>query len=382
MRANYGKPLRQWLKQQNIVEIIDFGDLPVFKQATTYPCILAIKKAAPGTQFVATNVRTLDFPDLTACVTENRHEVHQIGLDDNGWSLVNKRTQTLLDKLRNTGIPLGEYANGKIYYGIKTGLNKAFVIDAETRNVLIAKDPKSEELIKPFLLGRDIKRYMQPRSERYLILIPKGWTRIKSRNARNVWEWFRKNYSAIADHLEGFASAAQKRYDKGEYWWELRACSYYDEFEKHKILWPGISAEVASFALDGSGYFGNDNNQIIVSSDKYLLGVLNSKNMSFLLSHICDKVQGGFYRLKIAYMQQVPIRTINFDDPTDVARHNQIVSLVEQMLDLNKQLTEAKEPQTKTVLQRRIETTDRQIDRLVYELYELTEEEIKIVEGS
>jgi type I restriction-modification system DNA methylase subunit len=101
MRANYGKPLRQWLKQQNVVEIIDFGDLPVFKQATTYPCILVIKKAAPRTQFAVTNVRTLDFQDLTACITENRHEVRQVTLDDNGWALVNKKTQDLLDKLSN-----------------------------------------------------------------------------------------------------------------------------------------------------------------------------------------------------------------------------------------------------------------------------------------
>ncbi|MDO9528790.1 MAG: hypothetical protein Q7J27_06470, partial [Syntrophales bacterium] len=77
-----------------------------------------------------------------------------------------------------------------------------------------------------------------------------------------------------------------------------------------------------------------------------------------------------------------PIRTINFSDPTDKARHDRIVELVKRMLDLNKQLAETKEPQTKTVLQRQIETTDRQIDRLVYELYELTEDEIRIVEGS
>ena len=88
-----------------------------------------------------------------------------------------------------------------------------------------------------------------------------------------------------------------------------------------------------------------------------------------------------FAEIKKVNLVKLPIRTINFSDPTDKARHDRMVELVDQMLDLNKQLAEAKVPQAKTVLQRQIETTDRQIDRLVYALYELTEDEIKIVEG-
>ena len=156
-------------------------------------------------------------------------------------------------KLKGTGVPLGEFVGGKIYYGIKTGLNEAFVINEATRARLIAEDARSAELIKPFLTGRDIKRYEQPRSGKYLILIPKGWTREKSGGVGDALAWLKESYPAIANHLLPFAEAAKKRYDKGEYWWELRACDYYDEFEKPKIIYPNICQQ-PEFALDRIGF--------------------------------------------------------------------------------------------------------------------------------
>ena len=281
-------------------------------------------------------------------------------------------------KLKGTGVPLGEYVGGKIYYGIKTGLNEAFVIDEATRARLIAEDARSAELIKPFLAGRDIKRYEQPRSGKYLILIPKGWTR-ENRGVGDALAWLKESYPAIANDCALCRGGKNGR--QGDYWWEMRAFDYYDEFEKTKILWPGISAQVAAFAFDDKGYYGNDNNQLIISDDKYLLGILNSNLICQVLMSICDKVQGGFYRLKIIYIKQLPIRTIDFSNPADVARHDRMVELVQTMLDLHRQLSSAGSDHDKTLLARRIEATDMQIDRLVYELYGLTEEEIEIVEA-
>ncbi|MBI3592931.1 MAG: Eco57I restriction-modification methylase domain-containing protein, partial [Nitrospirae bacterium] len=281
MRANYGEPLRRWMKKQRIEEITDFGDLPVFETATTYPCIVRIKKgvipAKAGIQsFSATHVKTLAFNNLTDYVSENSFAIEKSSLDDKGWSLVNKQSQNLLNKLRKAGSPLGEYVKGKIFYGIKTGLNEAFVIDEETKNRLIKEISKSKEMIKPFLLGRDVKRYESPQSERYLILIPKGWTRSQmshsreSGNPRNTgfrvkhgmtesgaWKWFSENYPSIAAHLESHTEKARKRYDKGEYWWELRTCDYYEEFEKPKIIVPAI-VKSASYAFDREGFYSND----------------------------------------------------------------------------------------------------------------------------
>jgi NOL1/NOP2/fmu family ribosome biogenesis protein len=380
MRAHYGQPLRRWLKEQCIEEIIDFGDLPVFLGATTYPCIIRIARRPPLASFQATQVKTLNFNDLCEYVNENNYKVNQLTLDDSGWSLADEATQALLDKLKGKGVPLGEYVRGKIYYGIKTGLNEAFVIDAQTRERLIAEDPKSTELIKPFLAGRDIKRYQQPVNDKYLILIPRGWTREKSSNAKDALGWLKGNYPAIANHLLPFAQAAQRRYDKGEQWWELRACEYYNEFEKPKIIIPAI-VRSASYAYDLSSIYSNDKTSIIPTNDLHLLGILGSKLADFIIHSISSTKQGGYFEYKPMYISQIPISVIDFSDPADVAHHDRMVSLVDRMLALHKQLQDVRTPHEKIAIQRQIEATDRQIDALVYELYGLTEEEIRIVEG-
>jgi type II restriction/modification system DNA methylase subunit YeeA len=379
MRANYGKPLRKWLKQQRIEEILDFGDLPVF-QVTTYPCIIRIAKNTPEFDLNVTQVKTLKFISLDDYVKDNKYVVKQEGLDDSGWSLADDKTQALLDKIRHVGVPLREYVNGNIYYGIKTGFNEAFVIDADTREKLITEDPKSEELIKPFLVGRDIKRYQPLKSERYLIFTRRGVDI--------------QQYPAIERHLLQFKERLMpkpkdwksKKWQgrkPGSYeWYEIQdTVDYYVEFEKTKILWPGISAEVTAFAFDEAKYYGNDNVHLITTEDLYLLGILNSRLMRLALTNTCDKVQGGFYRLKIVYVQQLPIPTINFSDPEDKNRHDGMVELVEQMLVLHERLAQTTTETDKTMLQRQIDATDQQIDNLVYELYELTPEEIAIVEG-
>ncbi|MGR3296309.1 MAG: TaqI-like C-terminal specificity domain-containing protein, partial [Candidatus Bathyanammoxibius sp.] len=381
MRANYGEPLRRWMKQWRIEEIVDFGDLPVFQRVTTYPCIVRITNGSPSRTFHATQVKTLDFQSLHDYVREEQHTVIQSSLDNNSWSLVDKHTQELLYKLKDVGISLGEYVKGKIYRGVLTGLNEAFVINKETRNKLIAEDRKSAELIKPFLFGRDIKRYDTPSIDRYLILIPKGWTSSHVKNSTNAWNWVQGMYPSIAKYLLPFKEAAQKRYDKGEYWWELRACDYYAEFEKQKIILPSI-AQRASCAFDKRAFFSNDKTTIISTNDLFLLGVLNSKALDFVIHSISSTKQGGYFEYKPMYVNQLPIRTIDFSNPKDKVRHDKMVKLVERMLDLNKKLQKARTEHDKTVLKRQIDSTDTQIDNLVYELYGLTKKEIAIVEES
>lgn len=130
---------------------------------------------------------------------------------------------------------MGEYVEGKIFYGIKTGLNKAFIIDEATRAKLVQEDPKSAELIKPFLMGKDIKRYQPPDNKgRFLILIPNGWTRQQSGESKNKWRWFQEQYPSLAIYLDPFNQEGEQRWDKGEFWWELRPCDYYHEFYKKK----------------------------------------------------------------------------------------------------------------------------------------------------
>ena len=380
MRANYAKPLRNWLKDNPVSRIIDFGDLPVFKDATTYPCILLVDKTASRSFLYAANLSHLDFTDLSAHVENNQFKVNKAALGESGWSLIDEASWHLMEKMRQIGMSLGEYVNRKIYYGIKTGLNAAFVISPEIRDQLIAEDPKSAELIKPFALGKDVKRYQPLPQNQYIIMIPKGWTRIRVDNPGAAWNWLKNNYSAIAEHLAPYAEKAKKRCDQGEYWWELRTCDYYDEFEKPKIIIPAI-VKSASYAFDTERNYSNDKTTIIPTGDKYLHGIMSSKAVDYFMHSIASTKQGGYFEYKPMYITQLPIRTINFDDPTDMVRHDRMVTLVDQMLELNKKLADSKMPQATEMLKRQIEATDRQIDTLVYELYDLTDEEINIVES-
>jgi predicted type IV restriction endonuclease len=383
MKTTYGEPLRLWMKAQHIDEITDFVDMPIFKGATTYTCILRIIKHEPHDSFMATQVANIDFPSLSDYVSVNHYPVSLKALDDKGWLLAKEGTQYLQTRLQSMGVPLKEFVKGKVYRGVLTGLNEAFVIDKETRDHLIAEDPKSAEVIKPFLVGKDIKRYQPIQCNRFVIFTRRG---IDIRQYPAI----EKNLSAFKSRLmpkpkdwEGVPNDKKWLGRKpGPYqWYEIQdTVEYFAEFDEVKILWPGISAEVTAFTLDEAGYYGNDNNQLIVSGDRYLLGILNSRLTRFLLSNICDKVQGGFYRLKIVYVQQLPIHTIDFDKPDEKKKHDWMVTLVEQMLALHKQLPEAKTGHEQTLIQRQIDATDKQIDKLVYELYELTPEEIAIVE--
>jgi hypothetical protein len=379
MRANYGKPLRQWLKQQRIEEILDFGDLPVF-QATTYPCIIRISKNTPELEFNVTPVQTLKFTSLDDYVKDNKYVVKQEGLDDSGWSLADDKTLALLDKIRHVGVPLGEYLDGKIYRGVLTGLNKAFVIDADTREKLIADDTKSEELIKPFLVGKAIKRYQPLESERYLIFTRRGVDI--------------QQYPAIERHLLQFKERLMpkpkdwkgKKWQgrkPGSYeWYEIQdTVDYYTEFEKPKIIYPNICKK-PEFTFDEDGWYTNQKCFIISKPDKYLLGILNSSLTFFLFISILPLLRGDFYEPSYVYVKEFPIRTIDFMDHTDKLRHEGMVKLVEQMLELHERLAQTTTETEKAMLQRQIDATDQEIDNLVYELYELTPEEIAILERS
>ncbi|MEL6526847.1 MAG: N-6 DNA methylase, partial [Chloroflexota bacterium] len=222
MRANYGKNIRVYLKDK-IEELVDFGDLPVFAEATTYPCIIELSKDATDKQVTAATIKDLDFGDLGNHLQGNTYEVARDSLKKGGWALVSQAEQELLEKVKNNNISLKDFIENKIYLGIKTGLNTAFVIDEKLRRHLVEADAKNADLIKPYLAGRDVKRYQVPSSGKYLILIPNGWTTQcigQETNDDEAWAWFSDNYKALADYLKQFEAKARKRGDKGEFWWE------------------------------------------------------------------------------------------------------------------------------------------------------------------
>jgi type I restriction-modification system DNA methylase subunit len=381
MRANYGEPLRRFLKSQQLFEIIDFGDLSVFESATTYPCIfIAGKSGKENPNIKLTIPKTLKFNSLAAYVGQNHIFLDKESLKDEGWSLAGKDSQVLLSKIQIGGIPLKAYVKGKILYGIKTGFNEAFVVDRETRDRLIAEDPGSKNIIKPFLAGRDIKRYKTPYSERFLIF---------SRRGIDI-----KKYPAILKHLENFKTQLTpkpkdwkgtewKGRKPGSYkWYEIQdAIDYAEEFEKPKIIIPAI-ANVASYTLDESSYFSNDKTTIIPVNDLYLLGLLNSKLLDYYIKSIASTKQGGYYEFKPMYLSKIPIKIINESDKAEKQMHSEIIRIVKHIITLHTELSVCKLADRVDQIKSQINHFEIKINELVYRLYGLTEEEILIVEGN
>ncbi len=374
-----------------MLRIVDFGGLPIFEDAKdTYVCIPLVEKDSITKTMEVCKVKDFDFLDLHDYVLLNSYVVESKQLSESGWSLENQAKTALFQKIIVTGKSLGDYSSRRIYYGIKTGLNDAFELTQQQTEKIISESPNSKNLIKPFVGGQDIRRYHVKENGRYLIVIPAGWTKnqLLKRQQNNLsesyaWEWFSKEYTSLSEHLKSFSEAAKKRQDKGDYWWELRPCDYYDVLDAPKIIYPDI-AKYPRFFLDTTGLYVANTAYCLGLNDYYLLGILNSKLTWFAISQISIPFgvrAGEFrYRLIYQYMEQIPIRPINFSDPADKARHDKMVSLVERMLSLHKQPS-ARTPQEQEMVKREIESTDKAIDSLVYELYGLTENEVKIVEG-
>lgn len=386
MRSKYGVNLRKFLSvKTKIIQIIDFGELPVFQNAATFPAIFITQNSKIEIQnFIYAPIKKLQFESLDNEIKSCEAILDSDSIRSDVWTLTTGIEKGLIEKINKVGQPLRSYLQTKILRGIITGLTDAFVIDVPTFEKIINEDPSSVEIIKPFLIGDEIRKYRYPVVHFRVIFIPRGWTNQNSPGVQNKWQWFKGKYPAIAHHLEKFSQAAEARGDKGDYWWELRACDYYDEFLKPKIIFPDIAKE-SRMLYDKDGFYLGNTAYFIQTDDLYLLGVLNSKLIFSYYKRIAtvigDPDKGGRLRWFTQDVVKIPIRAIDPNDPADIARHDRMVTLVTQMLDLNKRLQDARLEQEKTQLSRQIAVTDGAIDKLVYELYGLTEEEIKIVEG-
>ncbi len=179
-----------------------------------------------------------------------------------------------------------------------------------------------------------------------------------------------ESYFAVAKHLLKYEEKAKKRWDKGDYWWELRACDYYEEFEKTKIMLPDIALRPQSM-YDTEGFYCVNTAYIIPLDDKHLLAILNSKLTHFYYSNITSTIRGGYMRFIRQYLKTIPI--IQSTNP-------QITNLVDTLLNLNKQLKSVNLETERLQIQRAIDHSEKKIDEMVYELYGLSEEEIEIIE--
>ena len=316
-RANYGEKLREWMNRNTrILSIIDFGDADVFT-AIAYPTILIAKRRKAEINKPATGdtVKVLNwtqehpieiFPAVFA--TEN-FPVPQMELKKEGWQLETPVKRRMLERIRATGKPLGEYVQGRFYRGILTGLNEAFLIDGATRTRLIAEDPKSADIIKPFLRGRDVKRWRVEFADQYLIKIESSenkkhpWSDYKPAEAETV---FANTYPAIYTHFQSYRQALVDRYDQGRFLWELRACVYWQNFEKPKIVYPDIALS-PQFAWDSDNRYLANTAYIIPTDKKWLLAALNSSICSWFYAQISPQIQNGYFRFIAQYCEKIPI---------------------------------------------------------------------------
>lgn len=380
VRNGYGEKIKIYLNSKaELKEIIDFGELPVFKSAATFPLIiLTNKKQVTEQKLIFAQIKNLDYRELSEEIKSLHIVLNHNEINGSCWLLTNPEEIQIIKKIETVGTELGKYPNIEIYRGLITGLTKCFLIDESTKNMLISENPNSRELIKNFLIGDDIRRYVSPKEGRYGILIPKGWTNSHSPSEKNKWEWFENSYPAIAKYLQQFKSEAEVRLDKGDYWWELRACDYYSQFEGNKIIYPNI-CKSSRFTFDDEKFYLNNAGYFLPIDDKYLLGLLNSKLIWLYLRNKCtclgDPENRGRLQLFDIYIRRLPIRIINLHNSHEVTLNEQISKYVSQILILNKKICDPKLKIDQNEIKRQLDEIDEKIDDLVFEIYNLTQDE-------
>ena len=251
----------------------------------------------------------------------------QVFLRKDGWILAEPALVRLFHRLMNEGTPLGELVKGQMYAGIKTGLNEAFVIDQAKRDELIGEDPRSEELIKPWLRGRDIRRWRAEWAGRYLIAIQNSgdatasnpWAEAKSEE--EAGRIFRENYPAIHEHLSWWKEypdpkrpdrkiGLRHRTDQGRFWWELRACDFYPEFAPPKVVWKKTSFRPA-FIFDLTGNYLSNTLHFVARTEPWLAAVMNSTIMEFLMVLRINLLRGGYIELTPTRIDSFPVPHIS-----------------------------------------------------------------------
>ena len=411
-----GKPLREFIATKTTIEkYIDFTEVQIFSGATTYPIILILKKKfEEGNSFLYKKIPN----SMNGKIVINDCDdvnVSQANLNSESWSFESNELKSIMNKI--TVFPTISEKYGKCFYGVKTALNEAFFIDEETKNRLIEEDSKSAELIKKVFEGKDLNKWINHPIEKYILSVHNGYDDIEAINI--------DDYKAVKNYLNGFYDKLEKRYDKGKTPYNLRNCAYQALFEKNKVIWGN---------LQNSNKFSYDEAKTIVSApccmlptdNKSLVSILNSKIVWKFLTSICVVRNGGYIEVKPQYFEQIPI--------PEFENNKELSDLTEKMLTINetlqkksgnflkvvkqtfalekistkletfydldfdgfmKELKQKVTPKIKLEwleifedtkkelqeLQTQITATDKEINTVVYKLYDLTDEEIKIVEG-
>lgn len=334
-----GKGLREFLATQITLEkIIDFGDIQVFEGVTTYPAILVLQEQPPTPkhQIEILVLRDKLPENLQVSFEQGKGVMKQAQLGVSGWQLEDERLHKLRNKLKSHSSTLKD-VYGSPYRGVLTGCNEAFVITRDIRDTIIRQDPQSADIIKPFLEGKDLKKWHSQSRDLWIIAIPKNWTRQQMGIAAGTaicdnksWAWLTHHHQALSEWLRPFEIKGKKRGDKGEFWWELRACAYYNEFSKPKIFYPDITNN-AQFHRNTNGSLSSNTGYFLPINDIGLSAYLNSKVIWFFLTGVCDSVRGNFYRMFSQNIEILPIHN-------KLSEHKEILMSLENKIQTTAEL--------------------------------------------
>jgi len=352
-KANYGKQIRGYITDSYDINIYeDYSSEIIFEGATTYPCIIKITK---------------EKTENNQILVDKTYQMSQSRLNKESWIFKPENILKIKDKIKSKGIILKNLKYIHIYRGITTGCNPAFIINKEIKNQLIQNDNNNSNIIKPVLRGKDIKKWNIKYNDLYLIA---------TKNGINV----EKDYPFIFKYLTEFEDKLKKRQDKGNHWSNLRNCAYYEKFDEKKLLYTRMSKNFFTVYDDEHYYLVDSAFMISVNKEegyiKSLSALLSSNLIDFYMKLLADVLRGKTLAVKKIYVEQLPIVDI------DENNQNTLSELVDEILDLSKNLERTNIPTERKLIQQQINITDKKINELVYKLYDITDEEIQIIEDN
>jgi len=326
MRAEYGRGLRQHLPSSlALTRITDLGDLPVFdsngKSIAAYPAVVIGRRGTAATGH-ALEAADLTYPIRRRLAQELRsvspdavretlmdldsllhatavRDYPQVLLGKGGWVLEDTVLVRLFDRLMSQGTQLGDYVQGRIYYGVKSGLDKAFVVNRATHDALVEADPKSAEILKPWLRGRDIKRWSAKWAGLYVIFTNRGVAI--------------ERYPAVREHLEQYRAQLENRATSHLHpWYELQQPQegVFRQFNCPKVIFNRFVNQPA-FAHDSSGMFHNDACYSMFANYPSITAVVSSQTAWWLLSHMATRLQNGFIQIFVNLLERLPVPALD-----------------------------------------------------------------------
>ncbi len=384
LATDYGKNMRQLLSDGLLNEIVDFGSLPVFLRANTYPAIFILgRRRVKSIQFK----RIISHDQLNSTAVDNApvREIALSTLSEMPWNLTELDLVSVLRARSIPWQPLKVFAHA--YIGTLTGMDKAFVISHDEKVQAGIED----DIVFPYAYrGEEVRRYETVEPEAFVIY---PYAESKDGVPALIPEReLKERYPNAFDHLVGWKDTLRQRKDSrrlyatGTDWYRHLRSGSFKYVRPEKLVIKGIDKRAIVGTLKGNTCFNGANCPGIIFEElqeydrKYFFGILNSRLASFYLRSVCPAKLSGYTRFNATNVNNTPIRVADLSNHKDKARHDRMVELVDTMLKLHKDHQAAKTAHEKSLIQRQIDTTDKQIDQLVYELYGLTDEEIRIVE--